>query len=92
MSLAFLLTAVAKRDPVGRKPKRKVFAEEGLRGVERELRREASRECLFVCFVLFLFGHRRQLEVDDPSEMHLGRSCLFRWLSSLHRAWCVRRE
>ncbi|TEB28133.1 hypothetical protein FA13DRAFT_1690790 [Coprinellus micaceus] len=42
MSLAFLLTAVAKRDPVGRKPKRKVFAEEGLRGVERELRREAS--------------------------------------------------
>ncbi|EAU92222.1 hypothetical protein CC1G_10108 [Coprinopsis cinerea okayama7 len=39
---AFLVTAIAKRDPVGRKPKRKVFAAEGLVVVERELKKEPS--------------------------------------------------
>jgi hypothetical protein len=41
-ALAFLVTAIAKRDPVGRKPKRKVFAGEGLAVVERELLKEVS--------------------------------------------------
>ena len=35
--LAFLVSSVAKRDAVGRKPKRKVFATEGLRSWEQEL-------------------------------------------------------
>ncbi|EKM61558.1 uncharacterized protein PHACADRAFT_204728 [Phanerochaete carnosa HHB-10118-sp] len=35
--LAFLVSSVAKRDPVGRKPKRKVFAVEGLASWEKEL-------------------------------------------------------
>lgn len=34
--LAFLLSAVAKRDPVGRKPRKGVFAKEGLGVLERE--------------------------------------------------------
>ncbi|KAH6896175.1 hypothetical protein BKA70DRAFT_1318603 [Coprinopsis sp. MPI-PUGE-AT-0042] len=41
-ALAFLVTAIAKRDPVGRKPKRKVFAGEGLAVVERELQKEVA--------------------------------------------------
>ncbi|TFK21640.1 hypothetical protein FA15DRAFT_645318 [Coprinopsis marcescibilis] len=41
-ALAFLISSVAKRDPVGRKPKRKVFAAEGLLFVERELKRELA--------------------------------------------------
>lgn len=44
MILAFLITSVAKRDPVGRKPKRKVFAMEGLMVVEKELKKEPNRE------------------------------------------------
>jgi hypothetical protein len=45
-SLGFLVSSVAKRDPVGRKPKRKLFAHEGVLNVERELREEAScRSC-----------------------------------------------
>lgn len=35
--LAFLVSSVAKRDAVGRKPKRKVFAVEGLVSWEKEL-------------------------------------------------------
>ncbi|KAJ3557467.1 hypothetical protein NM688_g1462 [Phlebia brevispora] len=35
--LAFLVSSVAKRDAVGRKPKRKIFASEGLRSWEQEL-------------------------------------------------------
>ncbi|KAJ3523314.1 hypothetical protein NMY22_g11498 [Coprinellus aureogranulatus] len=42
MILAFLITSVAKRDPVGRKPKRKVFAMEGLVVVEKELKKDPS--------------------------------------------------
>ncbi|KAG7100224.1 hypothetical protein E1B28_001999 [Marasmius oreades] len=38
--LAYLVSAVAKKDPVGRKPKRKIFATEGLSAWERELKRE----------------------------------------------------
>ena len=34
--MGFLVSSVAKRDPVGRKPKRKVFAAEGLLVLERE--------------------------------------------------------
>lgn len=38
--LAFLVSSVAKRDPVGRKPKRRVFAVEGLASWEKELSQE----------------------------------------------------
>ena len=34
--LVFLLSAIAKRDPVGRKPRKAVFAKEGLGVLERE--------------------------------------------------------
>lgn len=34
--LLFLLSAVAKRDPVGRKPKKGVFAREGLAALARD--------------------------------------------------------
>lgn len=43
--LAFLVSSVAKRDAVGRKPKRKVFASEGLRSWERELGQDVA--CMF---------------------------------------------
>ena len=42
LSLGFLVSSVAKRDPVGRKPKRKLFANEGVLTIERELREEPS--------------------------------------------------
>ena len=38
--LAFLVSSVAKRDAVGRKPKRRVFAVEGLVSWEKELNQE----------------------------------------------------
>ena len=38
--LAFLTSAIAKRDPVGRKPKRKIFAVEGVSAIERIQRKE----------------------------------------------------
>ncbi|KIK70551.1 hypothetical protein GYMLUDRAFT_89575 [Collybiopsis luxurians FD-317 M1] len=38
--LAYLVSCVAKKDPVGRRPKRKIFAIEGLATWERELKRE----------------------------------------------------
>ncbi|CAA7268917.1 unnamed protein product [Cyclocybe aegerita] len=38
--LGFLVSAVAKRDPVGRKPKRRVFAGEGVALVDREVKKE----------------------------------------------------
>ena len=38
--LAFLISSVSKRDAVGRKPKRKVFAAEGLATWETEAVRE----------------------------------------------------
>lgn len=42
--LAFLVSSVAKRDAVGRKPKRKVFAAEGLSSWEKELNQELQGE------------------------------------------------
>ena len=41
-ALGFLVSSVAKRDPVGRRPKRKLFAHEGIQSIERELRKEVS--------------------------------------------------
>ncbi|KAJ3789960.1 hypothetical protein GGU10DRAFT_303991 [Lentinula aff. detonsa] len=38
--VAFLVSCVAKKDPVGRRPKRKIFAIEGLSTWERELKKE----------------------------------------------------
>lgn len=38
--LAYLVSSVAKRDAVGRKPKRKVFATAGLGVWEKEVRKE----------------------------------------------------
>lgn len=43
-TLAYLVSCVAKKDPIGRRPKRKVFAMEGLTAWERELRRELRCE------------------------------------------------
>ncbi|KAJ3857269.1 hypothetical protein EV368DRAFT_77885 [Lentinula lateritia] len=40
--LAFLVSCVAKKDPVGRRPKRKIFAVEGLSTWERELKKELN--------------------------------------------------
>ncbi|PFH47789.1 hypothetical protein AMATHDRAFT_66920 [Amanita thiersii Skay4041] len=40
--LAFLVSSTSKRNPVGRKPKRKVFANEGLSIIERELCKEIA--------------------------------------------------
>jgi len=37
-----LVSSVAKRDPVGRKPKRKVFAAEGLAVLNREIEKEVQ--------------------------------------------------
>ena len=42
MVLAFLITSIAKRDPVGRKPKRKIFAMEGLLVADKELKKDAG--------------------------------------------------
>ncbi|KAF9476022.1 hypothetical protein BDN70DRAFT_839938 [Pholiota conissans] len=39
-SLGFLVSSVSKRDPVGRKPKRTLFANEGILVVDRELKKE----------------------------------------------------
>ncbi|KAF8912002.1 hypothetical protein CPB84DRAFT_1812174 [Gymnopilus junonius] len=41
-ALGFLVSSASKRDPVGRKPKRKLFASEGILVVDRELRKDAS--------------------------------------------------
>ncbi|KAK1228586.1 hypothetical protein PQX77_008364 [Marasmius sp. AFHP31] len=38
--LAYLVSAVAKKDPVGRKPKRKIFSTQGLATWEKEVKRE----------------------------------------------------
>uniref|UniRef100_A0A0W0FJ99 Uncharacterized protein n=1 Tax=Moniliophthora roreri TaxID=221103 RepID=A0A0W0FJ99_MONRR len=38
--LAYLVSAVAKKDPVGRKPKKKIFSMEGLTAWEKEVRKE----------------------------------------------------
>jgi hypothetical protein len=40
--LGFLVTSIAKRDPVGRNPKRKVFAAEGLVVLEKEAKKEVK--------------------------------------------------
>ncbi|KAK7448874.1 hypothetical protein VKT23_013605 [Stygiomarasmius scandens] len=39
LTLAYLVSCIAKPDPVGRNPKRKLFAKEGLVSWEREIRR-----------------------------------------------------
>ncbi|KAF8167157.1 hypothetical protein B0H34DRAFT_791923 [Crassisporium funariophilum] len=40
LALGFLISAIAKRDPVGRKPKRRIFAAEGVVVVDKELRKD----------------------------------------------------
>lgn len=39
-TLGFLVSSVSKRDPVGRKPKRKLFAQEGVLIIDKELKKE----------------------------------------------------
>ncbi|KAH9486026.1 hypothetical protein JR316_0000090 [Psilocybe cubensis] len=41
-TLGFLVSSISKRDPVGRKPKRRLYAEEGVLTVERELKKELA--------------------------------------------------
>lgn len=38
--LTYLISSISKRDAVGRKPKRKVFAQEGLLVIEKEMKKE----------------------------------------------------
>ena len=46
--LGYLVSSVAKRDPVGRKPKRKLFAVMGTKKYEQDLNKEVRREfCSF---------------------------------------------
>jgi hypothetical protein len=45
--LAFLVSATAKRDPVGRRPKRWVFASEGLAAWEREVGKAIERRWFY---------------------------------------------
>ncbi|KAF7783867.1 hypothetical protein Agabi119p4_32 [Agaricus bisporus var. burnettii] len=40
--LGFLVSSLAKRDMMGRKPKKKVFASEGIIAIDKELRREIA--------------------------------------------------
>lgn len=47
--LGFLVSSIAKRDPVGRKPKRRVFATEGLGVLERETKLEIAGMCQYRC-------------------------------------------
>ena len=53
--LAFLVSCVAKRDAVGRKPKRKLFATEGVAACDKEIELALLRaspvmlRMLFVC-------------------------------------------
>ncbi|KJA19213.1 hypothetical protein HYPSUDRAFT_168399 [Hypholoma sublateritium FD-334 SS-4] len=39
-TLGFLISSISKRDPVGRKPKRRMFANEGMLVVDKELKKE----------------------------------------------------
>lgn len=41
-TLGFLVSSISKRDPVGRKPKRRLYAEEGVLTVDRELKKELA--------------------------------------------------
>jgi hypothetical protein len=59
--LGFLVSSIAKRDPVGRKPKRKVFANEGLLVVDNELKKEISRASNH--FLSHSLAHNRALLV-----------------------------
>lgn len=52
--LAYLVSAVSKRDAVGRRPKRKVFAVEGLGVLEKESRKEIHRASSFTHFKINL--------------------------------------
>ena len=62
--LGFLVSSIAKRDPVGKKPKRKLFANEGLLVLEKEVRKEVHRGSIaFFSYCAlnvgqFLPGHR----------------------------------
>lgn len=52
--IGFLLTSVSKRDPMGRKPRRKVFAIEGLKVWEREITKSLDCMTLSLCTLDFL--------------------------------------
>ena len=58
-ALGFLVSSASKRDPVGRKPKRKLFAAEGILVIDRELRKDAK--CKSV-----LRWHARQAHSRQP--------------------------
>lgn len=68
--LAFLVSSVSKRNPIGRKPKRKVFATEGLTIAERELRKEIIRElcALLHRIILNMLIHSTEMGVLSRSK------------------------
>lgn len=54
-TLGFLISSISKRDPVGRKPKRRMFANEGMLVVDKELKKEIP--CTFLLSVAIRLLH-----------------------------------
>ena len=44
--MGFSVSSIVKRDPVGKKPTRKVFAAEGLAVLNREIEKEVQGMCI----------------------------------------------
>jgi len=59
------VSATSKRDAVGRKPKRKTFASDGVGVCEKECTQEVIRECLLGFMGR---GERYELTIDTPSS------------------------
>ncbi|KAF8890107.1 hypothetical protein BD779DRAFT_1671467 [Infundibulicybe gibba] len=83
-ALAFLATSAAKRDPVGRNPKRRVFAVEGLNVMKRW-----EREILVPIYssrreVVIIEDSMRNIRADLECEM-IGLSILRNELASAHQ-------
>jgi hypothetical protein len=68
--MGFLVSSVSKRDVVGRKPRRKVFAMEGLTAWEKEVKKEISCEYTIAGqWIIKLMTHPTLL---DPPWAGLG--------------------
>ncbi|KIL71185.1 hypothetical protein M378DRAFT_154670 [Amanita muscaria Koide BX008] len=68
--LAFLVSSVSKRNPVGRKPKRKVFAVEGLTITERELQKEIALPIWASHHdAVDVYGRMHKMKADMLSEL-----------------------
>lgn len=54
--MGFLLTSASKRDAMGRKPRRKIFAIEGLKAWEKEVIKSLDCALPSTCSFIFLTG------------------------------------